>query len=130
MTINDKWGGVCCNFVLAIESTEYNFFRVQRTENRVQLPCGVKTPCKGIIYIAKGNALDRVQLPFGLFTIRSFSSSGKFLFSSPSLFKITPTYFPLTYSYFLLTHSYFFPLPTSSPNNTLKPSENSKCEKF
>ena len=32
--------------------------------NRVQLPCGVKTPCKGIIYIAKGNALDRVQSDF------------------------------------------------------------------
>ena len=39
--------------------------RVQRTEYRVQLPCGVKTPCKGIIYIAKGNALDRVHLPCG-----------------------------------------------------------------
>ena len=37
-------------------------------EYRVQLPCGVQTPCKGIIYIAKGNALDRVQLPCGVKT--------------------------------------------------------------
>ena len=43
-------------------------YRVQLTEYRVQLPCGVKTPCKGIIYIAKGNALDRVQLPCGVRT--------------------------------------------------------------
>ena len=42
--------------------------RVQSIEYRVQLPCGVKTSCRGIIYIAKGNALDRVHLPCGVRT--------------------------------------------------------------
>ena len=84
--------------------------------------------------MAKGNALDRVQLPCGFFhhspifvvwkiphsSLLTASSSPHY---SPSLFKITPTYFSLTYSYFFLIPTYFSPLPTSSqitPSNPLK----------
>ena len=55
-----------CNFAVGKERLQSTTDRVQRTEYRVQLPCGVQTPCKGIIYIAKGNALDRVHLPSGI----------------------------------------------------------------
>ena len=40
-------------------------FRVQLTEYRVQLPCGMLFSLKGIYPPAKGNALYRVQLPCG-----------------------------------------------------------------
>ena len=108
MPINAKWGGACCNFVLAIESTEYNFFRVQRTEYRVQLPCGF-SPFAHFCRLENSSLLP----PHGL------------LFSSLLLltFKITLTYFSLTLTYFLLTPSYFSPLPTSSqitPSNPPK----------
>ncbi len=55
-------GGFIVNVIILIVRFCYaRQFRVQLTEYREQLPCGVLFPLIGIYPPAKGNALDRVQ---------------------------------------------------------------------
>ena len=79
--------------------------------------------CKGIIYMAKATPWTEYKLPCVFFTIRSFSSSGKFLtppssrppllLSPPPHFQNNSHIFPLN-SHIFLPNSHIF-----SPNSLL-----------